>query len=317
MKKISIIGAGNVGAHAAVSAATLELGNIVLLDRNADLAKGKALDITQSMALFHNDVIVTGTGDYQDTADSDIVLITAGVSRKPGMSRDDLLEINANILVSIVEQAIEYSPNCILIVVTNPINTMVQLAYETSGFNKERVIGMAGILDGGRFKYYIAKELNVGASEITTMVLGDHGELMVPLEDHCQVNGQPIAELMPRERIEAIVHKVQHGGSEIVNLLKTGSAYFAPGLAVIQMVKAIIRDEHKTLPCAVYLEGEYGVDKAFVGVPVVLGSNGIEKIIEIHLSKKEQEAFNLSVQHIKERTLELNAKRKQADKLPE
>ncbi len=307
MQKITIIGAGNVGAHAAVSAATLELGNIVLLDKDADLAKGKALDITQSMALFHNDTIVSGTGDYHDTANSDIVIITAGVSRKPGMSRDDLLEINANILISVVNQVIKYSPECILIVVTNPINTMVQMAYETSGFDKSRVIGMAGILDGGRFKYFLAKELNVGASEITTMVLGDHGDLMVPLEDHCQVNGQPIAELMPRERIEAIVNKVQHGGSEIVNYLKA-SAYFAPGLAVIQMAKAIIRDEHKTLPCAVYLQGEYGVDGAFVGVPVVLGRNGIEKIIEIHLSQKESEAFNLSVKHIKERTEELKQK---------
>jgi malate dehydrogenase len=306
MKKITIIGAGNVGAHAAVSAATLELGNIILLDTNADLAKGKALDITQSMALFHNDTIVKGTGDYEDTKGSDIVIITAGVSRKPGMSRDDLLEINANILVSIVKQIINYSPDCILIVVTNPINTMVQLAYETSGFSKNRVIGMAGILDGGRFKHYIAEELNVGASEVTTMVLGDHGALMVPLEDHCQVSGQPIAELMPRKRIEAIVEKVQHGGSEIVNLLKTGSAYFAPGLAVIQMAKAIIRDEHKMLPCAVYLEGEYGVNGAFVGVPVVLGSNGIERIIEIQLSDKEKKAFNISVEHIKERTQDLN-----------
>ncbi len=308
MKKITIVGAGNVGAHAAVSAATLELGNIILLDRNADLAMGKALDISQSMALFHNDVMVMGTGDYEDTADSDIVIITAGVSRKPGMSRDDLLEINANIVTTIVKQVVEYSPNCILIVVTNPINTMVQLAYETSGFSKQRVIGMAGILDGGRFKYYIAKELNVGASEVTTMVLGDHGELMVPLEDHCQVNGQPIADLMPRQRINEIVHKVQHGGSEIVNLLKTGSAYFAPGLAVIQMAKAIIRDEHKTLPCAVYLNGEYGVNDIFVGVPVVLGRRGIERIIEIQLSDKEAEAFNISAAHIKQRTEDLKLK---------
>jgi len=310
MEKITIIGAGNVGAHAAVSAATLELGDIVLLDQDADLAKGKAIDITQSMALNYNDVIVIGTGDYKDTADSDVVIITAGVSRKPGMSRDDLLDINAEILESIVKQVIQYSPECILIIVTNPVNTMVQLAYEVSGFSKERVIGMAGILDGGRFKYFIAKELNVGASEVMTMVLGDHGELMVPLEDHCQVNGQPIAELMPRERIEKIVKKVQHAGSEIVNLLKTGSAYFAPGLAVIQMVKAILRDEHKTLPCAVYLDGEYGVEGAFVGVPAVLGRNGIEKVVEIHLSENEAAAFNLSVEHIKERTADLNNKRK-------
>ncbi len=309
MKKITIIGAGNVGAHAAVSAATLELGHIVLLDQNSDLAKGKAIDITQSMALIQSDSIVTGTGDYQDTADSDIVVITAGVSRKPGMSRDDLLFINAGILESIVKQVVDYSPQCILIIVTNPVNTMVQLAYEVSGFPKERVIGMAGILDGGRFKYFIARELNVGASEVVTVVIGDHGELMVPLEDHCQVNGQPIAELLSRECITDIVKRVQHAGSEIVNLLKTGSAYFAPGRAVIQMVKAILRDEHRTLPCAVYLEGEYGVKGTFVGVPAVLGINGVEKIIEIHLTEKETSAFEQSVEHICARTIELNKKR--------
>lgn len=308
MEKITIIGAGNVGAHAAVSAATLELGNIVLLDQDADLARGKAFDISQSMALAHSDIIVTGTGDYEDTAQSDVVVITAGVSRKPGMSRDDLLDINAEILDSIVKKVVKYSPDCILIVVTNPVNTMVQLAYDVSGFSKERVIGMAGILDGGRFKYFIAQELNVGASEVVTMVLGDHGELMVPLEDHCQVNGQPIVELLSRERIEAIVNRVQHAGSEIVNLLKTGSAYFAPGLAVIQMVKAILRDEHKTLPCAAYLEGEYGVEGVFVGVPVVLSRKGIEKIVQIHLSDKESAAFNRSVEHIRDRTEALKVK---------
>ncbi|MCP3851181.1 MAG: malate dehydrogenase [Gammaproteobacteria bacterium] len=310
MEKITIIGAGNVGAHAAVSAATLELGNIVLLDQNADLAKGKALDITQSMALIQSDVVVSGTDDYKETADSAVVIVTAGVSRKPGMSRDDLLLTNAAILESVVSQVVKYSPDCILIVVTNPINTMVQLAYNISGFSKERVIGMAGILDGGRFKYFIAQELGIGASEVVTMVLGDHGELMVPLQDHCQVNGQPIAELLSEERIEAIVYRVQHAGSEIVSLLKTGSSYFAPGLAVIQMAKSILRDDHKTMPCAVYLNGEYGVDGAFVGVPVVLGRNGVERIVEIHLSNKESVAFNLSVKHIKERTQDLSDKRK-------
>jgi malate dehydrogenase len=309
MKKLTIIGAGNVGAHAAVSAATLELANIVLLDQNADLAKGKALDITQSMALVQSDIIVTGTGDYNDTAESDVVIITAGVSRKPGMSRDDLLFINADIIESIVKQVVKYSPDCILIMVTNPVNTMVQLAYEVSGFNKERVIGMAGILDGARFKYFIAEELNVGASEVVTMVLGDHGELMVPLEDHCQVNGQAIAELLSRDRIETIVKKVQHAGSVIVNLLKDGSAYFAPGLAVIQVAKSILRDEHKTLPCATYLDGEYGIDGVFVGVPVVLGHKGVEKIVEIHLTDKETSAFKLSVKHIRERFDDLKNKR--------
>ncbi len=312
MKKITIIGAGNVGAHAAVSAATLELGNIVLLDQNSDLAKGKAIDITQSMSLIGSDMKVLGTGDYKDTADSDIVVITAGVPRKPGMSRDDLLFINADILESIVKKVVKYSPQSTLIIVTNPVNTMVQLAYNVSGFSKNRVIGMAGMLDGARFKYFIAKELKVGASEVVTMVLGDHGELMVPLEDHCQVNGQPIVELLSKDKIKDIVHKVQHAGSEIVNLLKNGSAYFAPGLAVIQMVKAIVRDEHKMLPCAAYLQGEYGIDGAFVGVPVVLGNNGIEKIVEIHLSKKEAKALEYSVEHIKQRTRDLNLKRSQS-----
>jgi len=309
MNKLTIIGAGNVGAHAAVSAATLELANIVLLDQNADLAKGKALDITQSMALVKSDIIVTGTGDYADTADSDVVVITAGLSRKPGMSRDDLLFINADIIESIVKQVVKYSPECILIMVTNPVNTMVQLAYDVSGFSKERVIGMAGILDGARFKYFIAEELGVGASEVVTMVLGDHGELMVPLHDHCQVNGQPIAELLSHKRIQEIVRKVQHAGSEIVNLLKSGSAYFAPGLAVIQMVKSILRDQHKTLPCATYLEGEYDVDGVFVGVPAVLGRNGVEKIVKIHMTEKETTAFKLSVKHIRERSDDLTKKR--------
>ena len=309
MDKITIVGAGNVGAHAAVSAATLELGHIILLDKDADLAKGKALDITQSMAVSHSDIMVSGTGNYEDTAGSDVVVITAGVPRKPGMSRDDLLDINADILESIVTQVAKYSPECILIVVTNPITTMVQLAYKVSGFSKERVIGMAGILDGARFKHFIAQELNVGASEVMTMVIGDHGALMVPLKDHCQVNGQPIAELLSHQQIENIVSRVQHGGSEIVNLLKTGSAYFAPGLAVIKMVKSILRNEKKTLPCAAYLEGEYSTNGLFVGVPVVLGRQGVEKIVDIHLSEKEAISFRSSVEHIRERTEGLLEKR--------
>ncbi len=309
MRKITIIGAGNVGAHAAVSAATQQLGNIVLLDKDADLAKGKAIDITQSMAACFSDALVMGTDDYADIEGSDIVVITAGVSRKPGMSRDDLLFINAGIIEQIVKKVVKHAPDCTLIMVTNPVNTMVQLAYEVSGFNKERVIGMAGILDGARFKYFIAQALNVRASEVVTMVLGDHGELMVPLHDHCQVNGQPICELLSAEQIDEIILRVQHAGSEIVNLLKTGSAYFAPGIAVIQMVKAILRDEGKMLPCAAYLDGEYGTKGVFVGVPVVLGSKGIEKIVQIRLSEQENKAFLNSVEHIVERTADLNKKR--------
>jgi len=308
--KITIIGAGNVGSHAALCTVSMGLADVVLLDQNSDLAKGKALDITQSMALSKYDNVVTGTGNYKDTVNSDVVIITAGVARKPGMSRDDLLDINATIIESVVGQAVKYSPNCILIIVTNPINTMVQLAYEVSGFPKNRVIGMAGVLDSSRFKMFIAQELQVGSSQIKTMVLGDHGDLMVPLVDHCTVKGMPIRSLLDASVIDKIVKKVQYGGSEIVKLMKHSSAYYAPGISVVEMVKAILSDSHEVLPCAALLQGEYEIDDLYVGIPAKLGKKGVEEIVEINLSGAENNAFQESVRHIRVRTETLLERRR-------
>jgi malate dehydrogenase len=301
MPKVSIIGAGNVGSHVAVYAAGRDICDAVLLDINAEMARGKGLDITQAMAMANVDTVVTGTGDYADTADSDVVVITAGLARKPGMSRDDLLNINAEIVGEATVNAVKHSPDCILVVVTNPINTMAQLAWEVSGLPKERVIGMAGVLDSARFKAFIAEELGVGASRVQSMVLGDHGEQMVPLVDHCQVDGKPISGLMSQERIDAMVERVRHGGSEIVSLLKTGSAYYAPATAVVEVVECILRNHKKLMPCTVLLEGEYGFDGQFVGVPALIGRNGVEKVVQIDLSDKERAALEVSVGHIRER----------------
>jgi len=308
--KVTIVGAGNVGSHAAVCTVSTGLADVVLLDQNVDLAKGKALDITQSMSLSEFDNVVIGTGDYKETANSDVVIVTAGVARKPGMSRDDLLDINATIIESVVNQAVKYSPECILIIVTNPINTMVQLAYEVSGLPKNQVIGMAGVLDSSRFKMFIAQELQIGSSQVETMVLGDHGALMVPLVDHCTVKGKPIRNLLEESTIDKIVNKVQHGGSEIVKLMKHSSAYYAPGISVVEMVKAILNDSHKMLPCAVLLEGEYEIDDLYVGIPAKLGKKGVEEIVEISLSGKESNAFLESVKHIRKRTEALLERRR-------
>ncbi|MBS4095352.1 MAG: malate dehydrogenase [Sulfuricella sp.] len=299
--KLSIIGAGNVGAHIAVYAASKDLADIALLDQNADKAKGTGLDITQAMATANIDRLVVGTGDYADTANSDVVVITAGLARKPGMSRDDLLEANAAIVRSVTREAVRHSPNCVLVVVTNPVNTMAQLAYEVSGFPSERVIGVSGVLDSARFKTFIAMELAVAASRVNAMVLGDHGAEMVPLVDHCTVDGIPIRELMPQERIVAIVERVRHGGSEIVNLIKTGSAYYAPGTATVEVLDCILKDRQVTLPCAVYLQGEYGVNGLYVGVPALIGAHGVEKVIQLHLSEAERSALQVSVEHIRQR----------------
>lgn len=312
--KLSIIGAGNVGSHIAVYAAGKDLANIVLLDRNAEKARGTGLDITQAMAMAGIDRVVSGTGDYADTADSDVVVITAGLARKPGMSRDDLLEANAAIVRSVTREAVKYSPDCVLVVVTNPVNTMAQLAYEVSGFPSARVIGVSGVLDSARFKAFIAEELKVGASRVDAMVLGDHGDQMVPLVDHCMVDGIPIGELMSADQIAAIVHRVRHGGSEIVNLLKTGSAYYAPGTATVEVLECILKDRQVTMPCAVYLEQEYGVDRLYVGVPALIGAKGIERVIQLHLSETEQKDLGLSVSHIRERldTLKSNGQPRKA-----
>lgn len=308
MKKISVIGAGNVGSIVALMTASWELAHVVILDRDEELAKGKALDIAQSIAAIPRDYRVSGTSDYKDIEGSDIVVITAGAARKPGMSRDDLLEINSKIVKQITAEVAKRVPDCIIVVVTNPVNTMSHLAYQISGFDKNKVIGMAGILDGARFRYFISKKLNIGASEIVTQVLGDHGALMVPLVDHCQVNGRSIREFLSTEEIAEIVEKTRHAGSQIVSLLKTGSAYFAPGTAVAHLIKAILRDEKKTIPCAVYLDGEYQTQDAFVGVPIVVGSKGIERIIEMPLTEREQTELKESVEHITQRWTELSTK---------
>ncbi len=305
MPKISIVGAGNVGAQVAFYGALRELGDIVLIDIVDGLPQGKALDIQEAMPLIGSDNKVIGTNDYEDTKDSDVVVITAGVARKPGMDRSDLIEINSKIMKSVVKEVVKHSPNCILVIVSNPLDAMVYLAYKESGFPKQRVIGMAGVLDSTRFRTFVAMETGASVKDIQAMVLGGHGNLMVPLAEHCTVKGKPIKEIMPESEVEEIVQRTRDGGAEIVGLLKTGSAFFAPGVSVIEMVESIIKDLKKVLPCAAYLEGEYGSEAVFVGVPVKLGRNGVEEIIELELSDKEKEAFDKSVAHVKELTRKL------------
>jgi malate dehydrogenase len=296
--KISIIGAGFVGATTAHWLAEKELGNIVLLDIPAteNMPKGKALDLSEAGPVLGYDTYITGTTDYADTAGSDIVVITAGLPRKPGMTREDLVGKNQAIITDVVNNIAKTSPNAILIIVTNPLDTMAYLAYRISGFPKQRVIGQAGVLDSARMRTFIAQELNVSVQNTHAFVLGGHGDEMVPLVRYSTVAGIPITELLPKEKIDAIVKRTRNGGGEIVNLLKTGSAYFAPGAAVAEMVEAILKDRKLILPCAAYLEGEYGLKDMYFGVPVKLGRNGIEEIIEIKLRPEEQEMFNKSAE---------------------
>lgn len=300
MAKLTIVGAGNVGAQAAFYGALKGIKEIILIDVVDGMPQGKALDIQEAMPIHGMDVSVNGTNDYADTKDSDVVVITAGIARKPGMSRDDLINVNAGIMKAVVPNVVKYSPNTILIVVSNPLDAMVHLAYKLSGFPKNRVIGMAGVLDSARFRAFLAMETGEPVKNIEAMVLGTHGDLMVPLIEHCRINGKSIKEFMGKEEINDIVKRVRDGGAEIVALLKTGSAFFAPGLSIIEMVDSIINDRKKVLPCAAMLNGEYENSGAFAGVPVKLGKGGVEEIVHIKLSKEEQEAFNLSVAHIKE-----------------
>lgn len=297
--KISIIGAGNVGATAAHWIASKGLGDVVLLDIIEGMPQGKALDLLQSAPINGFNVEVKGTNNYEDTKDSDIVVITSGIPRKPGMSRDDLISINTKIVKEVAQNAARYSPNAILIVVTNPLDAMVYVAAKVSNFPKHKVIGMAGILDSARFSTFVAKELNVPVNEIKTMVLGGHGDSMVPLPRHSTVNGKPITELMPKEKINVIIERTRKGGEEIVNLLKTGSAYYAPSAAVAEMVESILKDKKRILPCAAYCNYEYDVHGYFVGVPVKLGRKGVEEVIELKLNDEEKEAFRKSVEHVK------------------
>ncbi len=299
-KKISIVGAGNVGATAAHWIMAKELADVVLIDVVEGVPQGKALDLSQAQPIERSDVHIMGTNDYADTAHSDIVIITAGIPRKPGMSRDDLLNTNFKIMSDVVSKVVAYSPETILIVVSNPLDAMVQTAYRQSGFNRERVLGMAGILDSGRFKSFIAEELNVSVNNMSCLVLGGHGDTMVPLVGHTTVAGIPITELLSKERIDAIVQRTRDGGAEIVKHLKTGSAYYAPSAAAVEMAEAILKDKKKVLPCAAYLEGEYGIHGYYVGVPCKLGAAGLEQIIEIKLTAEEDAALKRSAAAVKE-----------------
>ena len=298
--KISIIGAGNVGATAAHWAAAKELGDLVLVDIVQGMAAGKALDLTQAGPVERFDARIIGSSDYADTADSDIVIITAGLPRKPGMSRDDLLAKNVAIVGQVTKAVAKHSPQAILIVVANPLDAMVYAAHKISGFPSKRVMGMAGILDISRYRAFIAAELDVSVEDINALLLGGHGDDMVPLPRYTSVAGIPLSELLSAEKIEAIVERTRQGGAEIVSLLKTGSAYYAPSAAVVQMAEAIIKDKKRILPCAAYCDKQFGVGGYFVGVPALLGAAGVEKIIEVKLTEAEGKLFQASVEHVKE-----------------
>jgi len=299
-KKITVVGAGNVGATAAHRIADLELGDVVLVDIIEGLPQGKALDLAEATPVVGRDVHVVGSNGYQETTNSDIVVITAGIARKPEMSRDDLLNTNTDIVRGVTEQVVKYSPNAILIVVSNPLDAMVYVTYKVSGFPKHRVIGMAGILDTARMRYFIAEALNVSVENVAALVLGSHGDQMVPLTRYATVAGIPLTHFLSQDRIEAIVQRTRDGGAEIVKLLKVGSAYYAPSAAVVEMVEAVVKDKHKILPCSVYLEGEYGINGVFIGVPVKLGTRGIEQILEIGLTLDERAALQKSAEAVRE-----------------
>ncbi len=299
--KITIIGAGNVGATCAHWCAAAELGDIVLLDvpQTENMPKGKALDLMQASPIMGYDSNLVGTTDYADAKDSDVVVITAGIARKPGMSRDDLLSTNAKIVTSVAEQVKVFCPNAVVIVVSNPLDAMVQRAFQVLGFPSNRVIGQAGVLDTARFRAFLAMELGVSVEDISAMLMGGHGDTMVPISSCTSVGGIPVTHLISPERLAAIVQRTRDGGAEIVSLLKTGSAYYAPAAATAQMVEAIVKDKKRLIPCAAYCDAEYGVGGYYVGVPVVLGSNGVEKIISLQLSDSEKAAFQKSVDAVK------------------
>ncbi len=299
-KKVTIVGAGNVGATSAHWLASKELADIVLIDVIEGVPQGKGLDLLEAMPIEKRDSQILGTNDYADTAGSDIVIITAGIARKPGMSRDDLLNTNAKIMADVIANVKATSPNCILIVVSNPLDAMAQAAFRHSGFPRERVIGMAGVLDSARFRTFIAEELKVSVENVTAFVLGGHGDTMVPLPRYSTVAGIPITELIEPARLATLVQRTRDGGAEIVKYLKTGSAYYAPSAAAVEMVEAIIKDKKKILPCAAYLTGEYGIDGLYVGVPCKLGAAGLEQIIEIKLTGDEQAALEKSAASVKE-----------------
>jgi malate dehydrogenase len=299
-KKITVVGAGNVGATAAQRLADKELGDVVLVDIIEGMPQGKALDLAQAAPIEGYDVRLIGANGFKETADSDIVVITSGLARKPGMNRDDLLRTNAGIVGSVTSEIMKYSPKPILIIVSNPLDAMCHVAMKQSGLPRERVIGMAGVLDSARMRCFIAEALNVSVENVTAFVLGGHGDTMVPLPRYSTVAGIPLPDLLPKEKIDQIVDRTRNGGAEIVSLLKTGSAYYAPSAAAVEMVEAIVKNKKKILPCAAYLEGEYGINRLFVGVPVKLGARGAEEIIQINLSTDERSALQRSAAAVQE-----------------
>ncbi len=298
-KKVTVIGAGNVGATTAQRLAEKELCDVVLIDIAEGMPQGKALDLLEAAPIEKHDAFIQGANTYDASAGSDIIIITAGIPRKPGMSRDDLIKTNMNIMKNVTAEAAKQSPDAIIIIISNPLDAMCHVAYDASGFSKNRVIGMAGILDSARFRAFISMELDVSVENTHAFVLGGHGDTMVPLPRYSTVAGIPITELMSAERIEALVDRTRKGGGEIVGLLKTGSAFYAPSSAAVEMAEAILKDKKKILPCAAYLEGEYGIDGLFIGVPVKLGKNGIEEIIEIKLTNNENVALQKSADAVK------------------
>jgi len=299
-RKVTVVGAGNVGANCAVWIANRELADVVLVDVVEGVPQGKGLDLLEATPILARDVRVTGSNDYAATANSDIAIITAGFPRKPGMSRDDLLLANNDIVGKAAAQVAKYSPNCIVIIVTNPLDAMCQAAFWATGFPKNRVIGMAGVLDAARFRAFVAEELNVSVENVNCVVMGGHGDTMVPVVRLSSVSGIPLTELMEQATIDRIVERTRNGGAEIVKYLKTGSAYYAPSAAAVEMAEAILKDKKQVLPCAAYLEGEYGINGLFVGVPVKLGSNGIEKIYEVKLTADERAQLQKSADAVQE-----------------
>jgi len=308
-KKITVVGAGNVGANCAVRIADKELADVVLVDVVEGVPQGKSLDLLQSGPVQGYDVNLIGANDYGSTADSDIAIITAGFPRKPGMSRDDLLMANYDVVKTATEGIAKFSPNCVIIVVTNPLDVMTQTAFWVSSFPKNRVVGMAGVLDSARFRTFIAQELNVSVENVTGVVMGGHGDTMVPLVRLSNVSGIPLTELMDQATIDRIVDRTANGGAEIVKYLKTGSAYYAPSAAAVEMAESILKDKKKVLPCAAYLEGEYGINGLFVGVPVRLGAGGVEKIYEVKLTDEESAKLKKSAASVQEMVDVLKAKR--------
>nr|Q9X4K8.1 RecName: Full=Malate dehydrogenase [Geobacillus thermodenitrificans]AAD28555.1 malate dehydrogenase [Geobacillus thermodenitrificans] len=300
-KKISVIGAGFTGATTAFLLAQKELGDIVLVDipQLENPTKGKALDMLESSPVLGFDANIVGTSDYADTADSDIVVITAGIARKPGMSRDDLVTTNQKIMKQVTKEVVKYSPNCYIIVLTNPVDAMSYTVFKESGFPKNRVIGQSGVLDTARFRTFVAQELNISVKDVTGFVLGGHGDDMVPLVRYSYAGGIPLEKLIPKDRLDAIVERTRKGGGEIVNLLGNGSAYYAPAASLAEMVEAIVKDQRRILPAITYLEGEYGYEGIYLGVPTILGGNGIEKVIELELTEDEKAALAKSLESVK------------------